>query len=255
MYHYVYRITNKKEKIHYYGSRTSNIEPKKDLGILYFSSSKILKQKIKEQPIENFKFKVIKLFESRSEAFAFEHLLHKKFEVCTNDNFYNKSIQTTSKFSWFGQKHTEEAKKNMSITRKGRIPWNVGIKFTDIYTKEERQKKFTSKCSGWDKINNEYWTIEENRERRKKFLNSMSSKGEKNPFYGKSHTEETKKYLSFLRSQAILVTFTDGHQMKFNQYGELGTYLGKSVHLGSKLCKPQFFYLWEKYNIKDIEKI
>lgn len=35
-FHYVYRITNTKINKHYYGVRSSNIEPYKDLGIKYF---------------------------------------------------------------------------------------------------------------------------------------------------------------------------------------------------------------------------
>ena len=38
--HYVYRITNKVENKHYYGCRTTKLEPKDDLGSKYFSSSK-----------------------------------------------------------------------------------------------------------------------------------------------------------------------------------------------------------------------
>lgn len=38
-YHYVYRITNKVENKHYYGSRSSNVPPIEDIGKKYFSSS------------------------------------------------------------------------------------------------------------------------------------------------------------------------------------------------------------------------
>ena len=65
-HHYVYRITNTQEKKHYYGVRSSKVEPKSDLGINYFSSSTD-KQFIKEQK-ENkrvFKYKVVKQFDSR----------------------------------------------------------------------------------------------------------------------------------------------------------------------------------------------
>ena len=47
-YHYVYRITNTTLNKHYYGSRTSQIEPAKDLGHKYFSSS-FDKEFIKDQ--------------------------------------------------------------------------------------------------------------------------------------------------------------------------------------------------------------
>ena len=68
-YHYVYRITNTQTNKHYYGVRSSKVEPKLDLGIKYFSSSTD-KEFIKEQK-ENktiFKYKIIKQFNSRKEA-------------------------------------------------------------------------------------------------------------------------------------------------------------------------------------------
>ena len=81
-YHYVYRITNKILNKHYYGKRSSIIEPKKDLGIIYFSSStdKIFMedQKLNSQ---NYKYKIIKVFELRIEASLYEIMLHNKFKV------------------------------------------------------------------------------------------------------------------------------------------------------------------------------
>ncbi len=38
-YHYTYRISNILKNKHYYGTRTSIIIPKEDIGIYYFSSS------------------------------------------------------------------------------------------------------------------------------------------------------------------------------------------------------------------------
>lgn len=92
-YHYVYRITNTKENKHYYGSRSSKVEPKLDLGIKYFSSSS--DKEFKNEQKENksiFKYKVIKIFETRKEANMYEHLLHTRFQVHVNKKFYNLSI-------------------------------------------------------------------------------------------------------------------------------------------------------------------
>jgi len=68
-YHYVYRITNIKDKLYYYGTRTSSIKPKLDLGIKYFSSSndKDFIQDQKDNPL-NYKYKIIKIFNIRKEA-------------------------------------------------------------------------------------------------------------------------------------------------------------------------------------------
>ena len=77
----------------------------------------------------------------------------------------------------------------------------------------------------------------------------------KNSFYGKKHTEETKKILSIQKSIPVKVYFTDNTYIIFSQHKYLGTYLGKSEHLGCKLCRPQFEYLLKNYNILRIERI
>lgn len=110
-YHYVYRITNKELNKHYYGVRSSKVEPKSDLGIKYFSSSKD-KEFINEQKVnfDTFKYKVIKIFETREEAINLEIKLHAKFDVVKSESFYNRSKQLISSFD-----------------TSGREPWNKGL--------------------------------------------------------------------------------------------------------------------------------
>lgn len=97
MYHYVYRITNKSKNKHYYGARSSKVFPKYDLGKLYFSSSTDI-DFIKEQKHcpNNFKYKIIFIFENREKTLRFEEKLHRKLKVDKNINFYNKAIQSFS---------------------------------------------------------------------------------------------------------------------------------------------------------------
>lgn len=109
MFHYVYRITNTKLNKHYYGCRTSVCLPSEDLGIKYFSSSTD-KSFINDQKenINNYKYKVIRIFKKRCEAEYFETTLHKKFEVQINEMFYNKAQNTLMGFSVLGRKQTKE---------------------------------------------------------------------------------------------------------------------------------------------------
>ena len=121
-YHYVYRITNTQEKKHYYGVRSSKVEPKLDLGIKYFSSSTD-KGFIKEQK-ENktiFKYKIIKQFNSREEANYFEIRIHEKFNVSFNESFYNRARSTSSGFCIEGTSHSEKTKAKISKSQTGRI--------------------------------------------------------------------------------------------------------------------------------------
>lgn len=139
IYHYVYRITNVVEGIHYYGKRTCKVDPVNDLGITYFSSSSDTEfiRTQKEHP-ERFKYKVIRIFQESNSALLFEVRLHDRFDVGNNTAFYNKSKQTTSKWTTSGMTvgestrrkvsnamknrlMTEEHRKNLSKSAKGRI--------------------------------------------------------------------------------------------------------------------------------------
>lgn len=81
---------------------------------------------------------------------------------------------------------------------------------------------------------------------------SIKCTGEKNGFFGKKHSKKTKKILSEKRSQPIEVLFETGKTISFSRYGKLGTFLGKTTHLGAKLCSGNYNYLWKKYGIKEI---
>jgi hypothetical protein len=132
IYHYVYRITNIVEKKHYYGKRSSKIEPKLDIGFKYFSSSKdkefMLDQKLNPQ---NYRYKAVGIFNTSEEALTREIKLHSKFNVGINPNFYNRSKQTSLKFSFdaTGTTRPKEVGEKISRANKGRK-----------HTKEHREK-------------------------------------------------------------------------------------------------------------------
>ena len=114
-YHYVYRITNKELNKHYYGVRSSKVEPKLDLGIKYFSSSHD-KDFMNEQKVNNsiFKYKVIKIFETREEAMSLEIFLHKKFNVGMHNSFYNLCSQSSTLFSNISEHAKQKIKVSLS---------------------------------------------------------------------------------------------------------------------------------------------
>lgn len=99
-YFYTYRITNTLLKKHYYGVRTSNVEPNKDLGIHYFSSSTdddfLSDQELNK---DHYKYKVIKIYNSHYEACMGELKLLTRVGADKSDKFYNKVINCNEKFT------------------------------------------------------------------------------------------------------------------------------------------------------------
>lgn len=87
--HYVYHITNLTGNLpkYYIGYRSCKCEVKDDP---YFGSSWYLDEHVKKYGKQNFKKKIVKVFETRKEASNYEVLLLTKFDVKNNDNFYNK---------------------------------------------------------------------------------------------------------------------------------------------------------------------
>tara|TARA_B110000090_G_scaffold201325_1_gene243260 strand:+ start:213 stop:860 length:648 start_codon:yes stop_codon:yes gene_type:complete len=108
-YHYVYRITNTKINKHYYGTRSSRIEPSKDIGVKYFSSSSDVSfRDDQNNNPQNYKYTIVSEFDSRESAVELEVALHIKFDVGVNESFYNKAKQTSTGFDAFGIKRTKQ---------------------------------------------------------------------------------------------------------------------------------------------------
>ena len=123
-YHYVYRITNIIIRKHYYGVRSSNIDPKKDIGVKYFSSS-LDDSFIKDQKAnpENYKYVVVKVFNNREEAESFEQFMHVKFQVHLNENFYNRSIRIDGEVHYpsrYGMTHNKRTREKLSEINSGK---------------------------------------------------------------------------------------------------------------------------------------
>lgn len=156
-YHYVYRITNVVTGYHYYGSKSCNEEPWENIGKKYFSNStnKLFIQDQKNNP-KDYKYKVIKLFEScREDATELEMILHKKFDVKHHPKFINRSNQTSKKFDTTG---TDIGKKinNTRLNRVNSEGLNVnqqnGLKVSEKW-KDDEWRRLTIKAMKKSKSN------------------------------------------------------------------------------------------------------
>jgi len=103
--HYTYKITNLNptdKRLYYIGVR-STTKSSPNLDTNYRSSSKYLKDAIKEIGHNNFSKEILSTWETRELAVLEEIRLHQEFDVAKNPLFYNKSKQTSTGFDTTGQ--------------------------------------------------------------------------------------------------------------------------------------------------------
>jgi hypothetical protein len=110
-YYYVY-YSYEEWGIGYIGSRKCYCLPEED--VKYFGSFKDKKFKPTQKII------LKSDYDTREEAYADEIILQEHYEVVENPHFANRAYQTSTGFSTYGKKHTEDHKKYLSKLLKGK---------------------------------------------------------------------------------------------------------------------------------------
>ena len=189
---YVYKLTHKETGEFYIGVRYGNTYPAQlDLGIRYKSSSKIVKPKFDE-----FTYEILAEFLDKEDAIDFEQKLIE--ENWKDPLILNKAIQVTKTFRCKG--HSEETRKKMSESKKGKVPNNKGKKLSEetrqkigeasslrkhseVSKEKMRQKAIGNKRGLGNKSRTGQKQTETEKQNRKKSQPV-------NPFKGKTHSEE-----------------------------------------------------------------
>lgn len=116
---YTYSIKHLPSNTYYYGVRKSNTE---DIGISYFSSSKLVKRMLKEEPIKNFEFKVRKRFDSYEEARIHETKLLKRLLAVSNPAMLNQAVSSPRVSS---KDSVAEYNRRTAISKRMKELWNT----------------------------------------------------------------------------------------------------------------------------------
>jgi len=135
MNHYTYLSTDPVDGRMYIGSRSCACNPSEDTKYLGSFKDKTFKPQIK---------KILKIFNTREEAFKHEIYLHYVLDVSVNPLFANRARATTTGFTWAGQKHTQETKEKIKKSCQN-VPIERRIKMSEtaknrVLTKEHRLK-------------------------------------------------------------------------------------------------------------------
>ena len=129
---------------------------------------------------------ILETFDNREEALDAEIKLHQFYDVARNPHFANQSKQTSTGFSAEGVVRSEEYKKKMSERLKGRE------------IKPEWIEKTLQKRRSYDGEQNPFYGKTHN-EQTKEILKQKTAETWKNqphPWIGKKHSEESKKKMS-----------------------------------------------------------
>jgi hypothetical protein len=131
----------------YIGSRTCKCKPEEDTK--YFGS-------FRDKTFKPDTKRILKVFNTREEAFKHESYLHFVLEVSVDPRFANRAQVTTTGFTWLGQKHSPEtieklkeiSKKNFTKEHKQKlIEANKNKKLTKEHIEKLRQSNLGVKRS------------------------------------------------------------------------------------------------------------
>lgn len=201
LYGYVYKITNNITKEFYFGSRTATISkriiPEKDLWVSYFTSSSIVNEQIQKFGKDTFTSEI--LFRSNDGELIF----------WTEQRYIKNHIQDPDCMNLH---YLDEELNHKVFSTHGRAPWNKGIpsETRGISRLPETVSLMTANRKGknigqvpWNKGKKGVYTADA--------LSRMSQAkiasgriGEKNSFYGKTHSENTKKELSLAQKKIVV---------------------------------------------------
>jgi hypothetical protein len=130
-YHYVYYSYEEWGR-GYFGSRGCKCLPEED--VKYFGS-------FKDKTFKPTQKIILKNdYTTREEAYADEIILQEHYKVVENPHFANRAYQTTTRFSTLGVFPSEETRKKLSESHKGRTAWNKGMCVSDEVKEKIRQK-------------------------------------------------------------------------------------------------------------------
>lgn len=175
-YYIVYKTTNIINNKEYIGIHVTNI-----LHDSYLGSGIYLKKAIKKYGRENFKREILYIYDNEVDMMNMERNL-------VNEEYVNRKDTYNTELG--GLYHSEETKRKIGSGNKGKIRTLEQKEKISEATKLAMTFEVKEKISKGKKLSN--YTISE--ETRKKL--SMANSGENNPFYGKTHNEETRKKMS-----------------------------------------------------------
>lgn len=160
----------------YYGVRTKRGCSPNDLWNTYYTSSKAVHQLIAEHGKDSFTVEIRRVFESKSEAIEWEHHVLTRIDAARNPRYLNKNNGDRKFYgssTMTGKRHSEDAKRRMSINTSGEKNPNWRGKSVTDETRRKLSEAHIGKCFMKPETrerNRQVWKTEKNPMRQKKYL-------------------------------------------------------------------------------------
>jgi hypothetical protein len=117
---FTYLLKFKPTGQYYYGSRYSKYCHPSQLWTTYYTSSKVIRQLIKEHGQDSFEFKITRIFENKESARIWEHRFLAKVKASKNPKWLNQHNGAGDFINKGGLKFSEEHKRKISEAHKGK---------------------------------------------------------------------------------------------------------------------------------------
>ena len=188
---YTYLIGWSNLNTYYYGVRYAKNCCPSELWVTYFTSSKHVKNFVLEHGDPDV-IHIRKVFDCREDAIGWENKVLKRIKVVNDDRFLNKTdnkaISYESVLKGCRKKKSDITRQRMSEYQKGRT------KSEEHCRRISESKKGTTYAPEILEKKKDAMNRPEVKEKLSKVGKTL--KGDKNPFYGKTHNEETRKRIS-----------------------------------------------------------
>ena len=192
---YTYRATYPVTQMKYIGARCLSAKtkrtPQEDLGLCYFTSSKLVKKIVKEEGAAAFIWEILEVFSTKKEAFTKENELLQAVPSIERKNYFNKIFSSNGQVRFADMDFS--GVKNVNYGKKF-VDWN-GRHHSDT----AKQKISQFRIRKWQQLKNNLTKVEY-----KQLCSGFACHEEKNGMYGKHRTNDEKQRIKETRKTKML---------------------------------------------------